>query len=56
MQRLFHLPTFGAFDAMFQDITPTPNGGAGISTSGFGHPSCLDNPAPAQAGNAIIGN
>jgi uncharacterized protein GlcG (DUF336 family) len=50
------VPSFGAFDAMFQDITPNPNGGTGISTSGFGHPSCLNNPTPAQAGDAIIGN
>jgi len=50
------VPSFGAFDAMFQDITPNPNGGTGISASGFGHPTCLNNPTPAQAGNAIIGN
>ena len=50
------VPVFGAFDAMFQDITPNPLGGTGISASGFGHPPCLNNPTPAQAGPAIIGN
>ena len=50
------VPAFGAFDAMFQDITPNPYGGTGISASGFGHPTCLNNPTPAQAGPAIIGN
>ena len=50
------VPVFGAFDAMFQDITPNPNGGTGISASGFGHPPCLNNPTHAQAGPAIIGN
>jgi uncharacterized protein GlcG (DUF336 family) len=50
------VPVFGAFDAMFQDITPNPNGGTGISASGFGHPICLNNPTVAQAGDAIIGN
>lgn len=50
------VPSFGAFDAMFQDITPNPYGGTGISASGFGHPTCLNNPTPAEAGGAIIGN
>ena len=50
------VPAFGPFDAMLQDITPNPNGGTGISASGFGHPTCLNNPTPAQAGSAIIGN
>jgi Haem-degrading len=50
------VPVFGAFDAMFQDITPNPYGGTGISASGFGHPRCLFNPTAAQAGAAIIGN
>ena len=50
------VPSFGDFDAMFQDITPNPIGGTGISKSGFGHPTCLNNPTPAQSGNAIIGN
>jgi uncharacterized protein GlcG (DUF336 family) len=48
------VPGFGAFDAMFQDIAPNPAGGAGISASGFGHPTCLYNPTPAQAGGSII--
>ena len=50
------VPVFLAFDAMFQDITPNPFGGTGISASGFGHPPCLNNPTHAQAGPAIIGN
>ena len=50
------VPVFAGFDAMFQDITPNPSGGTGISASGFGHPPCLNNPTPAQAGAAIIGN
>jgi Haem-degrading len=31
-------------DNIIWDITPNPNGGTGISTSGFGHPTCLNNP------------
>jgi hypothetical protein len=50
------VPNAGAFDAMIQDITANPSGGTGISASGFGHPTCLNNPSPAQAGAAIIGN
>ena len=50
------VPVLGPFDAMLQDITPNPFGGTGISASGFGHPPCLNNPTPAQAGPAIIGN
>jgi hypothetical protein len=34
-------------DNIIFDITPNPNGGTGISASGFGHPTCLNNPAPA---------
>jgi len=37
-------------------ITPNPNGGTGNSAPGFGHPTCLNNPTPAQSGPAIIGN
>jgi hypothetical protein len=48
------VPTNGAFDAMIQDITPNPYGGTGISLSGFGHPTCLNNPTSAQAGGAIV--
>lgn len=29
-------------DNIIFDITPNPNGGVGISASGFGHPSCLN--------------
>ena len=50
------VPAFGAFDAMFQDIKPNPEGGTGISKSGFGHPTCLNNPTPAESGPAIVGN
>lgn len=32
-------------DNIIWDITPNPSGGTGISTSGFGHPTCLNNPA-----------
>ena len=28
-------------DNIVFDITPNPNGGTGVSTSGWGHPSCL---------------
>ena len=35
-------PEAAGFDAMAQDITPNPNGGTGISDSGFGHPTCLN--------------
>ena len=31
-------------DNIVFDITPNPNGGTGISTGGFGHPKCLNNP------------
>ena len=50
------VPDAAGFDAMAQDVTPNPSGGTGISASGFGHPTCLNNPTPAQAGPAIIGN
>jgi uncharacterized protein GlcG (DUF336 family) len=49
-------PDAAGFDAMAQDITPNPSGGTGVSASGFGHPTCLNNPSRAQAGPAIIGN
>ena len=31
-------------DNIIFDIKPNPNGGTGISASGFGHPTCLNNP------------
>jgi len=34
-------------DNIIFDITANPNGGTGISTSGFGHPTCLNNPNPS---------
>lgn len=38
---------FGALDPtrpdnIIYDITPNPTGGTGLSTSGFGHPTCLN--------------
>lgn len=32
-------------DNIIFDIKPNPSGGTGISSSGFGHPECLNNPA-----------
>lgn len=32
-------------DNIIWDITPNPSGGTGNSASGFGHPTCLNNPA-----------
>lgn len=34
-------------DNIIFDITPNPTGGTGKSASGFGHPTCLNNPNPA---------
>ena len=31
-------------DNIIWDITPNPNGGTGNSASGFGHPTCFNNP------------
>jgi len=31
-------------DNIIYDITPNPDGGTGLSASGFGHPTCLKNP------------
>jgi len=44
----------GGFDKMLQDIAPNPAGGAGISASGFGHPTCLNNPTSANDGGSIV--
>jgi hypothetical protein len=35
-------------DNIIFDIKPNPNGGTGISGGGFGHPTCLNNPTPAN--------
>ncbi|MGA7386065.1 MAG: hypothetical protein WBW81_15645 [Methylocella sp.] len=35
-------------DNIIFDITPNINGGTGISASGFGHPTCLNNPDPSK--------
>lgn len=34
-------------DNIIFDITPNPNGGTGISASGFGHPTCVNTGNPA---------
>lgn len=44
----------GPFDKMLQDITVNPNGGTGISLSGFGHPLCLNNPTATNDGGSIV--
>lgn len=44
------VPVFGDFDKMFQDIV------AGVSASGFGHPTCLNNPINDNDGGSITGN
>jgi hypothetical protein len=35
-------------DNIIFDIQPNVNGGTGVSPSGFGHPTCLNNPSPAS--------
>jgi uncharacterized protein GlcG (DUF336 family) len=34
-------------DNIIYDITPNPSGGTGISTGGFGHPTCISTAAPS---------
>ena len=34
-------------DNIIYDIAPNPTGGTGISSTGFGHPTCLNNPPTA---------
>ena len=43
-------------DNIVFDIVPNPNGGTGNSSTGFGHPTCLNNPpsAPAAAGKPPV--
>ncbi len=50
------VPPFGAFDKMIQDITVDPTTGliTKASASGFGHPTCLNNPTPANDGGSIV--
>jgi uncharacterized protein GlcG (DUF336 family) len=43
-------------DAMIQDITENPTGGTGVSASGWGHPTCGNNPTDANDGGSIDGN
>ena len=35
-------------DNIIFDINPNPNGGTGVSATGFGHPTCLNNPPSAR--------
>lgn len=42
-------------DSMIQDITVDATTGLGVSTSGFGHPECANNP-PNAADDGIVGN
>lgn len=44
----------GSKDAMLQDITNVAGHPAGVSTSGFGHPGCLNNPVAGNAGGSIV--
>ena len=50
------VPAFGNFDKMIQDITYDPNTGlvTKASASGFGHPTCLNNPTAANDGGSIV--
>ena len=52
--QLDHLGTVGGVpgdsahpDNIIFDITPNTDGSTGISASGFGHPTCLNNPDPS---------
>jgi uncharacterized protein GlcG (DUF336 family) len=42
----------GSLDVMLQDITVN-SAGIGVSASGFGHPTCLNNPSLAQSQGSI---
>ncbi len=50
------VPAFGSFDKMIQDITYDPATGliTKASASGFGHPTCLNNPTPSNDGGSIV--
>jgi uncharacterized protein GlcG (DUF336 family) len=41
-------------DNIIFDITPNPNGGTGISASGFGHPMCVNQPADPKTLPAVL--
>jgi hypothetical protein len=43
-------------DNIIFDIKPNPNGGTGISTSDFGHPTCLNNPTTAAVSGPASGD
>jgi uncharacterized protein GlcG (DUF336 family) len=40
-------------DNIIYDVTANPNGGTGISKSGFGHPTCLNSSDPTKLPNVI---
>lgn len=40
-------------DNIIYDVTANPNGGAGISKSGFGHPSCLNSSDPTKLPDVV---
>jgi len=46
--KLDGVPPFGGFDHMIQDIS------GGASPTGFGHPTCLNNPTAANDGGSIL--
>jgi hypothetical protein len=50
------VPAFGSFDKMIQDITYDPATGliTKASASGFGHPTCLNNPTVSNDGGSIV--
>jgi uncharacterized protein GlcG (DUF336 family) len=50
------VPAFGSFDKMIQDITVDPATGLIVkaSASGFGHPTCLNNPTTSNDGGSIV--
>ena len=50
------VPSFGSFDKMIQDITYDPATGlvSHASASGFGHPTCLNNPTASNDGGSIV--
>jgi len=42
-------------DNIIFDITPNSNGGTGVSATGFGHPTCLNNPTSAGTPPVAVG-
>jgi len=41
-------------DEMIFDIQPNPNGGTGISSAGFGHPPCINDPTSWNDGGSTM--